>query len=78
MASTSSMQQPPPARRPAPAATPDSLVPVVTMMDFMAACPELRGQFLSDARASEPGQRLRLVRLNRHPNDDLGMQTMCQ
>jgi hypothetical protein len=78
MASTSDMQQTPQPRRPAPAAAPASLVPVVTMMDFMAARPESRDPFLPDARASEPGRRLCPVRLTRHPNGDSHLQTMCQ
>jgi hypothetical protein len=70
VASTSDVQHALNGRRPDPAATPASFVPVVTMMDFMAACPESRDPFLPDARASKPGRRLRLVTLAGHPDDE--------
>jgi hypothetical protein len=77
-ANTGNVQFTPTGNRSDPTATHASLAPMVTMMDFMAARPESRGPFLPDALASEPGQRLRLVRLTRHPNDESCLQTMCQ
>jgi len=68
VASTSDVQHAFNGRRPDPAATPASLAPMVTTLDFIPALPDSGGPFPSDDRSPESGGRIRLARITRHPD----------